>query len=53
MKFNRVTVNLPEELKAELEQMKKEDFYDKSLAELVRHLIYLGIQKEKETRKYE
>ena len=53
MKFNRVTINLPEELKADLEQMKRNDFYDKSLAELIRHLIYLGIKKEKETKENE
>ena len=53
MKFGRVTINLPERFENDLEELKKKKFYDKSLSELIRYLIDLGIKEEKENNKYQ
>ena len=46
MIFGRVTINLPKELCEQVAQIKKRSFYDKSLSELLRHLIKLGVSIE-------
>ena len=47
----RLTLNVPEEIAAEAEKLKKEIFYSKSYAEMYRELIKMGLKemdKEKE-----
>ena len=46
----RLTLNVPEEIAAEAEKLKKEIFYNKSYAEMYRKLIEMGI-KEMEKKK--
>ena len=41
-------VSIPTDVKSEIDAMKQQDFYDKSYAELYRHIIRMGLTKMKE-----
>ena len=49
---DRMTISFEEEQKPFWDKLKKEEFYNRSQSEMVRHIIALGIKaKGKETRK--
>ena len=47
--MERLMVSIPTDVKSEIDAMKQQDFYDKSYAELYRHIIRMGLTKMKET----
>lgn len=46
--MERLMVSIPKDVKSEIDAMKQQDFYDKSYAELYRHIIRMGLTKMKE-----
>ncbi len=47
----RITVTLPEGMKEEIEQLKKEKYYNLSYSELYRQVISAGIESIKDKNK--
>lgn len=49
--FNRtVTVIVPEEWEKDLDSLKKDEFYDKTRADMLRYLIKLGLEASKKDK---
>ena len=49
--FNRtVTVTVPEEWEKDLDSLKKDEFYDKTRADMLRYLIKLGLEESKKDK---
>jgi metal-responsive CopG/Arc/MetJ family transcriptional regulator len=46
----RTTITVDNELAEELNTLKKERFYNKSTAEMIRYLIRMGLEKSKENK---
>lgn len=46
--MKRISVTIPNELEKDLDELKKERFYNKPQSEMLRYLIRLGLQKSRE-----